>query len=294
MAFHSKPFGDIRVHYRTYGNGPPLLLVHGLMTSSYSWRYLIESLGQHYTLVIPDLPGHGRTEVSLDRSFRAEDFSIWLGEFQEALGLKGCPTVGNSLGGYIAMRHALETPQAFSALVNIHSPARAEFRYRLLQWGLAVPGTQALLGRWVRGNPEKWAHQNTHYYDETLKSLEEAREYGMPLKSEAGSRTFAKVMSQVLDPNDLEAFGETLSERKRRGLGFPCPLKLLYATEDPLVAPENGKLLKELIPDAELTWLEKTSHFMHVDSPERVAPLLLEFLSGNSPVPVLVPNPGSE
>src|SRR5689334_17401799 len=49
--------GATRAHVRVHGSGPPLLLVHGLMTTSYSWRYMLEPLGAKYTLYMPDLPG---------------------------------------------------------------------------------------------------------------------------------------------------------------------------------------------------------------------------------------------
>src|SRR5580704_17023600 len=54
--------GRVRAHVRVHGSGPPLLLVHGLMTSSYSWRYVIAPLGRSYTVYVPDLPGAGRSE----------------------------------------------------------------------------------------------------------------------------------------------------------------------------------------------------------------------------------------
>src|SRR6185503_19294487 len=60
----SPELGSLRIHYREAGSGPPLLLVHGLMTTSYSWRYLLEPLGQHYRLIAPDLPGAGRSEAA--------------------------------------------------------------------------------------------------------------------------------------------------------------------------------------------------------------------------------------
>ena len=68
----SKPFGRIRVRVVSYGPpvAPPLLLVHGLMTSSYSWRYLFDELGDRFRLVAPDLPGAGRTEPAPDRRHR--------------------------------------------------------------------------------------------------------------------------------------------------------------------------------------------------------------------------------
>jgi pimeloyl-ACP methyl ester carboxylesterase len=53
----SRPFGELRVHYREHGKGEPLLLIHGLMTTSYSWRYVYSALGSRYRIIAPDLPG---------------------------------------------------------------------------------------------------------------------------------------------------------------------------------------------------------------------------------------------
>jgi pimeloyl-ACP methyl ester carboxylesterase len=50
-------FGNVDPHDRVFGEGPPLLLVHGLVTSSYWWRYVFEALGDYFTLYAPDLPG---------------------------------------------------------------------------------------------------------------------------------------------------------------------------------------------------------------------------------------------
>jgi pimeloyl-ACP methyl ester carboxylesterase len=54
---------------------------------------------------------------------------------------------------------------------------------------------------------------------------------------------------------------------------------LLYADQDPLVSPRNGERLHALLPQAELVWIEASSHFAHVDTPERVAARVLPFLS---------------
>ena len=276
VRVQSSDFGDTTVAYRQGGEGPPLLLLHGLMTSSYSFRYLTGLLEDRFTLYIPDLLGHGDTDKPVDRSYRAPRIARWLGALLRALGIWGCPAVSNSLGGYLSMWLALQEAGAFSKLVNLHSPGAPELRLRALEQALKVPGAKRLLARAARVAPERWVHRNVHYYDETLKSLEEARVYGAPLASAQGAQAFARIMAEVLSVPDLEDFNRRLVER--RGEGFPCPLLMIYAREDPMVPPRVGDHLKAQIPDAELIWLERSSHFMHVDSPERVAPLLLEFL----------------
>ena len=81
----SAAFGRLRIHYKAYGSGPPLLLVHGLMTSSYSWRYLLDELGGRFRLVVPDLPGCGRSAKPVDRPYQPAALATWIGEFQAGL-----------------------------------------------------------------------------------------------------------------------------------------------------------------------------------------------------------------
>src|SRR5262249_7334817 len=122
LEMESAHFGRLKIHYREHGAGPPLLLIHGLMTTSYSWRYVLDGLGARFRLIVPDLPGAGRSDKPR-AGLTAASLAAWIGELQTALDIRGCAAVGNSLGGYLCMRHALADEGAFSRLVNIHSPA---------------------------------------------------------------------------------------------------------------------------------------------------------------------------
>lgn len=278
LTMESAPFGRLRVHYRTAGDGPPLLLVHGLMTTSYSYRYVVEALGARYRLFIPDLPGCGRSDKPA-RSYRPQALATWLAEFMRAVGIHGCAAVGNSLGGYLCMRLALVEPEAFCKLVNIHSPGFPEPRIHALHAALAAPGMRSVLSWWIRRDPLRWAHANVHYHDETLKSLEEAREYGGPLGTEEGARAFVAYLAETVAPTPMADFIALLRERREAGQPFPVPLMLLYSRTDPMVPPAIGERLHALVPDAEMVWLDGTSHFAHVDSPDRVVPPILDFLA---------------
>ena len=278
----SRPFGRIRVRVVSYGprDAPPLLLVHGLMTSSYSWRYLFERLGDRYRLIVPDLPGNGHTEPVPGRRHTAENLARFVGEVQHELGVAGCLAAGNSLGGYLCMRRALQDPGSFERLAVIHAPAFVAPRLVALHVALRVPGVARALAHVVRRDPYRWAHRNVHYYDETLKSLEEAREYGEPLASAAGARAFTRHLGESLNPRHLRAFTRVLQRRRDAQTGFPAPLALIYAREDPTVAPQIGPKLHALVPAAEFHWLDRSSHFAQVDTPDRLAALLAGFLDG--------------
>lgn len=282
LTIRSAPFGPTRVHVRRLGEGPPLLLVHGLMTSSYSWRYLAEPLSSHFQIIAPDLPGCGRSEPRPEARHSGEALGAFLGELQRALGIEGCAAIGNSLGGYLCLRRALAAPGAFSRLVLLHPPILPELRLRALGAALAVPGARALLRRLIHRDPERWAHKNVHYNDETLKSLEEAREYGRPLATAEGAAAFARYLAEALDARELAATVRELRERRADGRGAGAPVLILYAREDPMVPPRIGPELHALLPGSEFHWIEDSSHFMHVDTPERVLERVLPFLAGGA------------
>jgi pimeloyl-ACP methyl ester carboxylesterase len=276
VSFVSKPFGPVDVHVRTYGNGPPLLLVHGFMTSSYSWRYVFAALGDRYTLVAPDLIGSGRSSKP-DHTYDAGSLATSIGETIDALGLRGVPTVGNSLGGYLCMRLALEDAGAIGRLVNLHSPGVVTPRMTALKWAMRlVPAADAVVRRLVWHDPERWVHRNVHYWDETLKSREEQREYAAPLKTDGGILAFARMLRNTLDPDAMRAFEAELRARGR----FPIPLLLVYAERDPMVPPEVGDRLHALLPDAGFVRLADASHFAHVDATDRFVAAILPFLAG--------------
>jgi pimeloyl-ACP methyl ester carboxylesterase len=274
----SAPFGPLGIAYRELGDGPPLLLVHGLMTTSYSWRYVIDELAKSWRVIAIDLPGCGRSDKPAGARYGAGELAAFLVELVDALSVRGARVVGNSMGGYLCMRAALLDAGAFSRLVNIHSPGVPDWRYRALGALLATPGVAALLAWWVRRAPQRWAHRNVHYFDETLKSLEEAAEYGDPLASAAGARAFIGYLKDAFAPRDVADFVAALERRRDAHEPFPVPLLLLYSRQDPLVPPSVGERLHALVPAAPLVWLESTSHFAHVDTPDAVVRELRAFL----------------
>jgi pimeloyl-ACP methyl ester carboxylesterase len=248
------------------------------MTSSYSWRYVVEPLAQRFRVIAPDLVGAGRSDKP-DVSYSPFALATWIGELARALEIWGCPMVGNSLGGYLCLHAALREPELMSRLIDIHSPAAPEARLWALQAALSIPAVRGLVAWMARRKPERWAHKNVHYFDERHKSLEEAREYGAPLATLEGSRAFARHLAETVAPGPMRQLIRELEALRSEGRPFPVPLLLVYARRDPMVSPDNGARLHELIPGSKLCWLEDSSHFPQVDSPERLVELIFDFVS---------------
>jgi pimeloyl-ACP methyl ester carboxylesterase len=278
VTVHTRELGALDAHVVVAGSGPPLLLVHGLMTSSYSWRYVIEPLSRSFTVYAPDLPGAGRSQAPAAPLTPAA-MTAWLSALIDALGVRGCAAIGNSMGGYLTLRLALADPTAMSRLVVVHAPGVPELRILALSTVMAMPGARALLRWLVQRDPHRWAHRNVHYWDESLKSLEEARAYGDPLATEGGLRAFASYLGDTLAWGPMRWFQAELMARASRGAAFPVPLLLLYARRDPMVPPRFGAVYAERIPSATLVWLDEGSHFAHVDAIDRFLPPVSAFLA---------------
>jgi pimeloyl-ACP methyl ester carboxylesterase len=274
VSIKTAHFDDVNVHVRVFGKGPPLLLLHGLMTTSYSFRHVLAPLGEKFTLYVPDLIGAGRSDKP-DVRLTPDALALSVGETMKALDIWGAPAVGNSMGGYLLMRLALREPNAMSRLINLHSPGVPTMRMHALAAAFAVlPGVRAIISALVRRNPERWVHTNVHYYDETLKSREEHREYASALMSEGGLSAFASMLGDTLSASAMARFVAELRARS----SFPIPLLLLYARKDKMVPPVVGTELSRLLPDAKLAWLERASHFAHVDGVDEFLAAALPFL----------------
>jgi pimeloyl-ACP methyl ester carboxylesterase len=278
ITVRSAPFGEVRVRYREAGEGPPLVLVHGLMTTSYSYRYVIHRFAERHRTIAFDLVGAGESDKP-DRHYGPRELATFIAEVLETFELRGADVVGNSLGGYLCMWTALEHPGSIGRLVNIHSPGVPLARLHALKTAMAVPGATRLLDALIRRDPQRWAHRNVHYYDESLKSREEAATYGAPLATAEGRRAFAHYLSDALDPRAMRVFVAELEARRR----FPVPLALFYARRDPMVPPVVGEKLAALVPDATFSWLDDCSHFAHIDRPDLVVDAVETFLSATDP-----------
>jgi pimeloyl-ACP methyl ester carboxylesterase len=273
VEIETEELGACRIAVHELGDGPPLTLIHGLMTASYSFRYVVGALSRHYRVIVPDLPGSGASDhpdVYLGPDVLARAIIATL----DAVGARGAAVVGNSMGGYLCMRAAMLDPRAIGRLVNLHSPGVPTARMTALRWAMRVLPAWPLLDRMVRRDPERWVHRNVHYYDESLKSREEHREYSAPLKTRSGRRAFYRHLRDALDAKEMSRFVRTL-----RATPFPIPLLLVYAKRDPVVPPIVGQRLRELVPDARFIELADASHFAHVDAPERFVAAIEPFLA---------------
>ena len=266
----------VRARHKTLGepSRPPLVLVHGLMTSSYSWRYVMEPLSREYRVFIPDLIGSGHTDKPLDFVYSVANVARFLAAYVHAVAKEPVYLVGNSLGGLYSVQALLEEGESLARrFVLMHAPGYPFVRTRALNVLLGAPvlgpGLASLVARVSHRFPRKFVAKNVHYLRKDMMSEEECTEYGDLFATLDGARVFARILHESVDPHEHAAIIEELRARARAKRPFPCPTKILYARKDVMVPASFGPLYHADIPGSELVWMDDASHFLQVDAPER-------------------------
>jgi len=168
------------IHYYCAGQrGTPIVLIHGLGGSAEAWGFLLPRLHKQYTVYAFDLPGFGRTPLAPE-GIDIRTHVLYLKRFLDALGSPRVTLVGNSLGGWIATRFAVEHPERVNHLYLLNSaglrregaqspatPDREAAR-RLIKhvWGHALPVPGFVLDAFVRNSQRPAYHEFIQAYDQ--------------------------------------------------------------------------------------------------------------------------------
>src|SRR4051794_40096983 len=108
-----------RVHYRIEGDGPPLVLLHGVLASLQTWDGWVHELKPHYRMIRVDLPGFGLTGPMASRNYTPEYSATFMDELRSKLGLERFHLAGNSLGGFLSWYYTTAYPARVDKLILI-------------------------------------------------------------------------------------------------------------------------------------------------------------------------------
>ena len=131
MAAKNINFNGSTIFYRVMGNGRPVLLIHGFGEDGEVWKKQWSFLQEHFTLIVPDLPGSGQSEMQADRSIEGLAAAMKHVINAELLSLnhpatEGICVIGHSMGGYITLAMAEQYPALIKAFGLFHSSAFAD------------------------------------------------------------------------------------------------------------------------------------------------------------------------
>ena len=265
----------LRVRYLRSGFGPPLLLLHGLLGYSFSWRFAMPLLGQQATVYAVDMPGAGFSERPADLDCCLKASAERLLRFLDAVGVASCDLLGTSQGGAVAMMAAAIAPQRVRRLILVNPinpwSARGQRRANFLS---SRPITPIFL---------RLAPHLTMMHGFVLRRLfGDARRirpgtlegYSAPFAFPgAFINTLAVLRSWNRDLQQLESMLPRINH---------IPTLMVWGSVDKAVRPESAHELLKHFLNCRLVMLKGVGHLPYEEVPEEFNRVVAEFFEQSS------------
>ena len=262
----------VKLAIQESGKGKPIVFIHGLGASSYTWHKIAPELAKTNRVIAIDLKGFGQSDKPLDNRYSIFDQAKLVEDFLSRSGLRGVTLVGHSYGGGVALAVALNQMDAgnrqIEKLVLIDSVAYRQplpFFFQVLrtpiigELGMTLVPPEVQMAR---------ALSIAYYKDEKV-TKETVDNYASALHSEGGRHALFHTINS-LDPEKAEEF----SYRYRT---LTTPALLLWCEHDKIVPLKFGKRLFSELPDARIEVIEDCGHIPHEEQPEETLRLIRSF-----------------
>jgi pimeloyl-ACP methyl ester carboxylesterase len=245
----------IDLYYKTAGEGKPFLILHGWGASSFSWiRVIDEMAGKGFKLVIPDLPGFGKTEVP-DTVWGVDEYANLIVELIKELRISDFYLLGHSFGGGIALKIATEKSVKPLKIIFCDAAIVREERLNLRQ---RISKILTLTGAKVISKDSR-AYT---FFEKLAYKLAGTSDYyrANPLMK----KVFKKVV------------GEDLSHLLPK-VNMPC--LIIWGEDDQVTPVEDGVLFQQVIDDSELKIIKRARHNPYKTDPVEVSESIIKFLN---------------
>jgi magnesium chelatase accessory protein len=258
----------LRWHVQLTGSGPVLLLVHGTGAATHSWRDMLPPLAEHFTVIAPDLPGHGFTELPPPHRLSLPAMADALAELLDVLELSPELAVGHSAGAAILVRMCLDGRIAPAALVSLSG---ALLPLPGLQGHLFSPVARLLALTSLTPRLVAWSARDPAMVDRLLAgtgSRLDARGFDLyaRLARDRGQIAGALGMMANWELRDLEAELAHLE----------TPLVLVAADRDRMISPGHARRIRRLLPQAEVVRMPDLGHLAHEERPADAVAIVLD------------------
>ncbi len=273
------PIEDLRMNldglscrYQRAGSGPALLLVHGLLGYSFSWRYTIPALAHQATVYALDLPGTGFSDRSADMDCGQAASAKRLLGFMDQAGIASCDLLGTSHGGALAMMAATLAPQRVRRLILV-APANPWSAYaRFLIPFLSNPAVAPVF---LQVFPRLRILQDFYFrrlFGDTRRIRPGTLEgYAAPLKTPGSFEYGLSVLrTWKRDMRELQAAIPRIAH---------IPTLLIWGDRDAAVEPASAYPLKAQFQNCRLIMLEGVGHLPYEEVPEEFNRTVAMFLS---------------
>ena len=269
-----------RIAYRQAGSGPVLLLIHGITSSSDTWQRVLPQLARRFTVIAPDLVGHGQSaKPKGDYSLGAH--ASTLRDLLVALGHERASIVGHSLGGGIAMQFSYQFPERCERLALVDSGGLGRDVSPLLR-AATLPGSEIVLpllaatrlldaGRLAgRALGRVGLRAGT--------DLEEMARGHATLSDPDARAAFLQTLRAVVDPR-----GQRVDASNRLYLAQHVPVLLVWGERDSIIPIDHARYAHGRLPGSRLELFAGSGHFPQLDEPELFLEVLSDFIDTTEP-----------
>lgn len=253
------------LHYKQYGTGAPLVILHGLLGAGGNWHTLSDKVfSEAFSVYALDQRNHGRSPHHdvIDYASMAED----LRAFQERHGLGPLHLMGHSMGGKTAMHFALRYPEQVARLIVVDMAPRAyppnhdAILHAMGAVDFAVYTTRQqvddALARYIRSYPVRQFLLKNLTYDQ------ESERYAWQVNLEAITKHYGR-----------------LNEAVTAEAPYDGPALFVRGAQSDYVTDDDRDEIRRLFPRAEVATVPDAGHWVHADAPEAFARVVMDFLT---------------
>ena len=259
--------GDIA--YLRKGQGPALLLLHGIPSSSYLWRDVIDPLAATFDVLAPDLLGYGDSDKRLDADLSIAAQARYMVAFMESIGVHQAAVVGHDIGGGIAQLMAADEPQRVARLILVDSvvdnnwPVADIARLKEPVWDQIMVNIDLRKG--LRKGLEAGMVSEGRVTDELVD------EWTRPFQDLGGRRAYLRA-ARALNNRDLVSRSKHIEE-------IETPTLIMWGANDKFLEPQWAETLKHKLRDTTVEIIDPGGHFLPLDRPDAVAEAINRFLT---------------
>lgn len=268
--------------FRIAGSGPAILLIHGIGDNSTTWSSVQSTLAQRFTVIAPDLLGHGKSDKPrADYSVAA--YANGMRDLLSVLDIERVTVVGHSLGGGVAMQFAYQFPQLVDRLILVGAGGVTKDVNFALRIASLPMGTEALAvlrlplvlpAVQVAGRVAGLAFGRTALGRDLPEMLRILKDLPEPTASSA----FARTLRAVVDWR-----GQVVTMLDRCYLTESVPVQLIWGSRDSVIPVSHARLAHSAMPGAQLEIFEGSGHFPFHDDPDRFVEIVEQFIDSNEP-----------
>lgn len=252
--------GNLSIHYRTAGEGAPLILLHGLGNNSQSWSRQLEGLQEHFQVIAWDTPGYGDSSDP-DPEFRTfGELADILKGFIDSLGFKKIFLLGHSMGSTTAMEFCAKYPDSVEALILAAST----------RGGRTNPETN-----------ERKLQNRIHNVETSPEKLAELRTPDMfsPYAKPEMIAEAKRIMAMVRPPGYRSvAYSLYNADQTELLSSIKMPTMLICGKDDKVTPVAESRIVEEKIAGSTLKLIPQAGHLCYFEQPEEFNRLVLSFL----------------